>query len=956
MNLVVGASQSTVKSLVSKLGSLLAQEYALIRGVRGDIQYISDELCSMQAFLTNLGTGDEDHDAQIQDWAKQIRDIAYDIEDCVDDFAHRLPDDPGGGGGGCCSSVNVWIYGILTWYPRRDIAVKIAELKNRAEHVGTRRARYGVRDPDPSKIAGRSAGEAAYLAAENQVSGCQLVGVKEPVGMADAISDLERWVKDPNKARRVLSLVGFGGVGKTTIAMALYRKFGGQFEHRAVVTVSQKFDLAAVLQSILSQVMPQVAVKEEQGRRPAKTGTLENQLQKELQQHLKGKRYFLVFDDIWSASAWEIVRNCLPADEVGSIIAVTTRFQAVARTCARDKKNDLLHQVDHLPDEERKALFQESVSESKDIKDGRKDLMEIPKDILELCNGLPLAIVTLAGLVACKRKEFGELWEEIRKSLPPKSVNCHTPEGVTKILSFCYNDLPGDLKTCSLYLSVFPKASKISRKRLTRRLISEGFVSEKHGQSIEEPAETYFNQLIRRKIVRAVEHSSNGKVKTCQVHDMVLEYIISKSSEENFITVVGGHWLMPTPRNKVRRLSLHNSDVKHVKDTIGKINLSHVRSVTVFGSLNQLSSLSFKFGIVQVLDLQGCKGFKKHHVKAISKMLLVKFLNLRRTDIKELPSKIGRLKHLETLDIRETNVRELPDSIVQLEKISDILGGNKHTRETLKLPQEIGKKPMKSLRILSGIEIVGGSSGMPDLHEYTGLKKLTIYKLNIQEKDPSFKTFVSSIEYLGGCSLKTLSIDDEASDLINSLDSLTSPPKYLTGLELHGMLTKFPQWIQQLSDLSKLTLSMTVLRTDILELLSKLPSLFSLTFSFSAAKEVPYFGDILHKNKSDSEGEIVVPDGGFEALKLLRFATPVLPLLIFSEKAMPVVGRLEMSFKVLEGVFGMDNLAGLQEVHLRVSDKASKFTRSTLARLVKQARKFAKAPRVVVDEYYDGFK
>lgn len=955
MDLVVGASQSTVKSLVSKLGSLLAQEYALIRGVRGDIQYINDELCSMQAFLTNLGTGDEDHNAQIQDWAKQIRDIAYDIEDCVDDFAHRLPDDPGGGGG-CCSSVNVLIYGILTWFPRREIAVKIAELKNRAEHVGTRRTRYGVRDPDPTKIAGRSAGEAAYLAAENQVSGRQLVGVKEPVGMADAISDLERWVKDPNKARRVLSLVGFGGVGKTTIAMALYRKFGGQFEHRAVVTVSQKFDLGAVLQSILSQVMPQVAVKEEQGRRPAKTATLENQLQKELQQHLKGKRYFLLFDDIWSASAWEIIRNCLPADEVGSIIAVTTRFQAVARTCARDKKNDLLHQVDHLPDEERKALFQESVSESKDIKDGREDLMDIPKDILELCNGLPLAIVTLSGLVACKRKEFEELWQEIRKSLPPKSVNCHTPEGVTKILSFCYNDLPGDLKTCSLYLSVFPKASKISRKRLTRRLIAEGFVSEKHGQSIEELAETYFNQLIRRKIVRAVEHSSNGKVKTCQVHDMVLEYIISKSSEENFITVVGGHWLMPTPRNKVRRLSLHNSDVKHVKDTIGKINLSHVRSVTVFGSLNQLSSLSFKFGIVQVLDLQGCKGFKKHHVKAISKMLLVKFLNLRRTDIKELPSKIGRLKHLETLDIRETNVRELPDSIAQLEKISGILGGNKHTRETLKLPKEIGKKPMKSLSILSGIEIVGGPGGMLDLHEYTGLKKLTIYKLNIQENDPSFKTFVSSIEYLGGCSLKTLSIDDEASDLINSLDSLTSPPKYLTGLELHGMLTKFPQWIQKLSDLRKLTLSMTVLRTDTLELLSKLPSLFSLTFSFSAAKEVPYFGDILHKNKSDSEGEIVVPDGGFEGLKLLRFATPVLPLLIFSEKAMPVVERLEMSFKVLEGVFGMDNLVGLQEVHLQVSDKAGKFTRSALARLTKQARKFANAPRVVVDEYYDGLK
>ncbi|GJN38333.1 hypothetical protein PR202_gb27363 [Eleusine coracana subsp. coracana] len=945
MDLVVGGSGSTVKSLVSKLGSLLAQEYALIRGVRGDIQYINDELCSMQAFLTNLGPRDKDQDAQIQDWAKQIRDIAYDIEDCVDDFAHRFPDDPGG------SAIKMWIYEIRTWYPRRGIAGKIGELKKRAEHVGTRRTRYGVRDPRPRQDTGTSAGEAAYLAAENQVSSCQLVGVKEPVGMTDAIRKLELWVKEPKKERRVLSLVGFGGVGKTTIAMALYRRFGGQFEHRAVVTVSQKFDLGTVLQSILSQVMPQVALKEEKGRRPSKIETLENRLKKDLLQHLKGKRYFLLFDDLWSASVWEIIRNCLPADEVGSIIAVTTRFQAVTRTCVRDRKNDILHNVDHLPIKECKALFQETVSESKGSIDDRPDQLDIRKDILDLCNGLPLAIVTLAGLVACKREEFK--WEEICKSLPPKSVNCHTPEGVTKILSYCYNDLPGDLRTCLLYLSVFPKACKISRKLLIRRLIAEGFVSEKHGQSIEELAETYFNQLIRRKMVRATKHSSNGKVKTCQVHDMVLEYIISKSSEENFITVVGGHWLMPTPRNKVRRLSMHNSDAKHVKDTIGKINLSHVRSVTIFGSLDQLSSLSFNFGIVQVLDLQGCKGFKKHHVKAISKMLLVKFLNLRGTDIKELPSKIGRLKYLETLDIRETNVRELPDSIVELEKICNILGGNKHTRETLKLPKEIGKKPMKSLRILSGIEIVGESSAMLDLHEYTALKKLAIYKLNIQEKDPGFKNFVSSIEYLGGCSLQTLSIEDEVSDTINSLDYLSSPPKYLTGLELHGMLTKVPQWIHQLGDLSKLTLSVTVLRTDTLELLSKLSSLFSLTFSFSEAKPAPHLADILHRNKSDSEGEIVVPDEGFEGLKLLRFATPILPLLIFSEKAMPQVQRVEMRFKVLEGVFGMDNLAGLQELHLRVSDKAGKFTKSALAHLAKQARKYAQAPRVVVDEYYD---
>ena len=59
MELAVGASAATLKSLLSKLGSLLSEEYALIRGVRGDIQFINDELASMQAFLSNLSKSDE---------------------------------------------------------------------------------------------------------------------------------------------------------------------------------------------------------------------------------------------------------------------------------------------------------------------------------------------------------------------------------------------------------------------------------------------------------------------------------------------------------------------------------------------------------------------------------------------------------------------------------------------------------------------------------------------------------------------------------------------------------------------------------------------------------------------------------------------------------------------------------------------------------------------------------
>uniref|UniRef100_I1R8R9 Rx N-terminal domain-containing protein n=4 Tax=Oryza glaberrima TaxID=4538 RepID=I1R8R9_ORYGL len=266
MEHVVGASEATMRSLLTKLGGLLSQEYALIRGVRGDIQYIRDELTSMQAFIRDLsgapeGKGD-DHDHRMKDWMKQIRDVTYDIEDCIDDFAHRLSHDPGGDY--LCGFVVSRVYEILTWWPRRDIASNIAELKMRAQQIGERRTRYGVENPQKGE---NKSGPATigFDAAENQHTNLELVGVRERlVGVEAYMEELKIWVTNENFQDGVLSVLGFGGVGKTTIATALYRQLGDQFDRRAMVTVSQSSDVEAILRIILEQVMPQSKDGQEQ--------------------------------------------------------------------------------------------------------------------------------------------------------------------------------------------------------------------------------------------------------------------------------------------------------------------------------------------------------------------------------------------------------------------------------------------------------------------------------------------------------------------------------------------------------------------------------------------------------------------------------------------------------------------------------------------------------------------
>ena len=266
---------------------------------------------------------------------------------------------------------------------------------------------------------------------------------------------------------------------------------------------------------------------------------------------------------------------------------------------------------------------------------------------------------------------------------------------------------------------------------------------------------------------------------------------------------------------------------------------------------------------------------------------------------------------------------------------------------------------MKALRVLSGIEINKDSAAIASLHQLTGLKKLAIYKLNIQEGDQLFKQLLSSIEYLSSCGLQTLAINDEGSDFINKLDSMSTPPRYLVGLELSGKMEKPPEWIKELKNLYKLTLSVTVLQTDTFQLIKDLPKLFSLTFTLTAGKDDRDIVDILEENKLLTDREIIVPPGGFESLKLLRFFATLVPRLSFAvtgDDVMPALERIDMRFQAFEGIYGIETLKSLQELHLSVGNQADEVTKFLVEELKDNANhnyldgKYAKKwPKIISD-------
>ena len=78
------------------------------------------------------------------------------------------------------------------------------------------------------------------------------------------------------------------------------------------------------------------------------------------------------------------------------------------------------------------------------------------------------------------------------------------------------------------------KDCSINCARLTRLWITEGFVKENKGLTLEDVAQDYLNQLIHRSLVQVNGEDFIGRIRRCRVHDMMHEVILSRSEELSF--------------------------------------------------------------------------------------------------------------------------------------------------------------------------------------------------------------------------------------------------------------------------------------------------------------------------------------------------------------------------------------------------------------------------------------
>ncbi|KAJ6928551.1 hypothetical protein NC652_012621 [Populus alba x Populus x berolinensis] len=516
-----------------------------------------------------------------------------------------------------------------------------------------------------------------------------------------------------------------GGLGKTTLVKKVYdsHPIRRSFDTHSWVTVSKSFAstelLRVALQGFLATANEPV---------PDNLQSMTDlQLIDALRNYLWRRRYVIVLDDIWNENAWETIKYPFPDCNCGSRIIFTTRLSNLAESIENTRH---VYELQALPGNEAWTLFCMKAFRGEHKAVCPPELEEMSRNILKKCEGLPLAIVAIGGLLS-KKKNRGLEWKKVHDCLATELKSNDDLGSLRRILQLSYDNLPYYLKQCYLYLSVFPEDYLIKRRKLIRLWIVERFVEEKQGFTMEEVAEEYLNELVNRSLIQAVEKNYFNRVKTCRVHDLMREIIQMKSREESSVMIANGTRI--SKNEKVRRLSIHENSEEVQSD----MRFPYLWSLLSFSSHHSFEHGFRNYKLLRVLNLDGAP--LSTFLPELVELIHLRYLSLRWTMISELPESTRKLKYLEILDLKRSPVSSLPAGITQLTCLCQlrnyryIFQSSSFFPDThgMRVPSGIGR--LTSLQKLGSVEVNEDYELVRELGKLTQLRRLGILKLREEQ-------------------------------------------------------------------------------------------------------------------------------------------------------------------------------------------------------------------------------
>ncbi|TVU48721.1 hypothetical protein EJB05_03274, partial [Eragrostis curvula] len=484
----------------------------------------------------------------------------------------------------------------------------------------------------------------------------------------------------------VFSIVGIGGLGKTTLAQLVFNnaKIKNGFQKHMWVCVSEEFNVADIAKKIIVSA---------NGYDPGFKNDNMELLQQRLRKELRRQRCLLVLDDVWNKDAekWDALRTLFGSCGVGSALVVTTRDMEVASVMGAI---ETFHLEQLSPDDSwtlfRRRAFNAGICES-------PDLVNIGKKIMSKCHGVPLAVKSMGSLMSTKQgiRDWlnileSSIWTEETKILPALMVS--------------YKHLPSYMKRCFAFCAVFPKDYEIDKFDLVHCWIASGFIPSGMASEPEAIGNDIFSQLVWRSFFQDVQTKSSwgmGKygyrdVTTCKIHALVHDLAVDISGNDCFC--------------------LHKlSEIKQIQQDVCHLSCPHPHKI---GSIMQrCPTIRSIFSVHKDQKPVTCLDITNPTLR---------ILGLHIFGIKEFSFEPAFMKHLRYLDLSRSLIEVLPEGLSMLYNLEAL---NLNYCSCLNYLPE-GMKYMVSLRhvYLDGCRNL---KCMPaDLGQLSSLWTLTMYKVS----------------------------------------------------------------------------------------------------------------------------------------------------------------------------------------------------------------------------------
>ncbi|GER42636.1 disease resistance protein RPS2 [Striga asiatica] len=780
-----------IQVLFQQLASAATMALARREKVESHFKKLSQSLSIIKAVLDDAEEK-QFTEISVKLWLESLRDLAYDLDDLLDEIeTHALVQDSEEQAQNCkrrsrvcrfiptCSS---YMPGALVSNYRlmsrikgtnnclQDIVKQRVELKL-VENVGGSCSRStGIRPPSTS------------LVNESHVYGLD----EDKENVIDMLLGNEVCHDDVS----VIPIVGFGGIGKTTLAQIVYNDMTvkDSFHVRAWVSVTEKFDLISITKTIYDSVTGSNSESHDLDK-----------LQVSLKDELAKSRFLIVLDDVWNEDygMWDKLYCPFQFGLPGSRIIVTTRIASVASMVGSPRT---AYHMKLLTDENCLSLLAQHARTSFDEV---LELRDVGLGLAKKCKGLPLAAKTLGGLL--RSKETKEDWEKVLSS---KIWDLPEPHNILPVLRLSYQHLPSHLKHLFAYCSIFPKDYKFDRDELVLLWMGEGFLEQPNPTvRKEELGLEYFNELLSRSFFQRLGRSDSRFV----MHDLINELAQFVAGERCYRL---DEKMDTNQEYHVPEKARHSSFLRHEHEVLQKFHtfyqvqglrtflpmpvddrrflrpqfyLSNRILVELVPKLNSLRVLSLSWYRITELPSSICN------------LLHLRYLNLSGTLIVTLPYNLSALFHLQTLSLRNCRrLCKLPRTLGNLSNLRHL--DNSNTDQLKDMPIEIGN--LRNLQTLPKIVLNkdGGCLGLKQLRYLRHLRgSLAIFQLqnvmdieDVKEANFRCKNDLDELQLWWGSEIDNSNDKIPEEDVIDHL----LPHENLKSLRIEFYRgSNFPSWI-----------------------------------------------------------------------------------------------------------------------------------------------------------------